>query len=437
MTVPVEGFEGCEGPEVVALCLSRDGRRARRVKCRASRADHAVVGGAHAMVVDRTSCGVDIVPSRPRRGLSVPLRAAGMVLVCLAVLAAIGVSLRGEASKSLVVVVDGDPVVVSDAYGDVSDVLAAQHIQIRRGDVVSPVATTEIDGLEQITVDRLRSVAVTIDGKSTTVSTTSSSVAGLLAALAIPADASTSLDAAAPLALVGAALTIRTPQRVTVRADGNAETMTTTAATVAELFAAAGIPISNADRLSSPPSTQVVSGATYTLTHVEITVDVARKLLPAKTRWIRGGGIAAGMSRVITTGSDGYVQKRTTVHYEDGRVVLRRTQTTRIVRPVTWVIAVGKSVASATHSWAPASGKVVGRAPNFAALAKCESGGRPRAVNRSGKYRGLFQFDLTTWHGVGGLGDPIDAAPAEQTYRASLLYDDRGRAPWPYCGRFL
>ena len=70
-------------------------------------------------------------------------------------------------------------------------------------------------------------------------------------------------------------------------------------------------------------------------------------------------------------------------------------------------------------------------------LAHCESTSNPRAVSDGGTYRGLYQFDRPTWRSVGGLGDPIDASPAEQTYRAQLLYLERGRRPWPYCGRFL
>lgn len=74
---------------------------------------------------------------------------------------------------------------------------------------------------------------------------------------------------------------------------------------------------------------------------------------------------------------------------------------------------------------------------NWAALAECESSGNPRAVSRTGKYRGLYQFDLRTWRSVGGSGDPARASRAEQTLRAQLLYAERGRQPWPYCGRFL
>ncbi|MDH5278451.1 MAG: transglycosylase family protein, partial [Actinomycetota bacterium] len=73
---------------------------------------------------------------------------------------------------------------------------------------------------------------------------------------------------------------------------------------------------------------------------------------------------------------------------------------------------------------------------NWYALAQCESGGNPRAVNPAGYY-GLYQFSLGTWAGVGGSGNPIDASPAEQLYRAQLLYASRGAQPWPVCGPLL
>ncbi|HEY5144258.1 MAG TPA: transglycosylase family protein [Solirubrobacteraceae bacterium] len=69
------------------------------------------------------------------------------------------------------------------------------------------------------------------------------------------------------------------------------------------------------------------------------------------------------------------------------------------------------------------------------AIAACESGGNPQAVDASGTYRGLFQFDSGTWASVGGHGDPAAAPAAEQYRRAALLYARSGAAPWPVCGR--
>ena len=68
------------------------------------------------------------------------------------------------------------------------------------------------------------------------------------------------------------------------------------------------------------------------------------------------------------------------------------------------------------------------------AIAQCESGGNPRAVNSAGYY-GKFQFSIPTWQSVGGSGNPIDASEAEQDYRAAVLYRRSGPGQWPVCGR--
>lgn len=75
--------------------------------------------------------------------------------------------------------------------------------------------------------------------------------------------------------------------------------------------------------------------------------------------------------------------------------------------------------------------------PVWVALAACESGGDPTAVSPSGRYRGLYQFDVTTWASVGGSGDPAAASASEQTLRAKRLQAARGWSPWPACSRQL
>jgi len=67
------------------------------------------------------------------------------------------------------------------------------------------------------------------------------------------------------------------------------------------------------------------------------------------------------------------------------------------------------------------------------AIAACESGGDPGAVNPAGYY-GKYQFDTGTWAAVGGSGNPAQASEAEQDYRAALLYSRAGASPWPVCG---
>jgi hypothetical protein len=82
---------------------------------------------------------------------------------------------------------------------------------------------------------------------------------------------------------------------------------------------------------------------------------------------------------------------------------------------------------------APASAAPSGDA--WYRLRVCESGNNYR-TNTGNGYYGAYQFDLPTWRSVGGTGLPSNASPAEQDYRARLLYQQRGWAPWT-CARML
>ena len=73
----------------------------------------------------------------------------------------------------------------------------------------------------------------------------------------------------------------------------------------------------------------------------------------------------------------------------------------------------------------------------FWKLALCESGGNPRAVSSTGKYRGAFQFSLATWRSVGMAGDPIQFDYETQLIAAKRLQARSGWGQWPQCARKL
>jgi len=81
-------------------------------------------------------------------------------------------------------------------------------------------------------------------------------------------------------------------------------------------------------------------------------------------------------------------------------------------------------------------------ADELARLRQCESTDNYQAISPSGTYRGAYQFDQTTWDDVAGrhfewlVGlDPIDAEPWWQDAMTRALWSERGRQPWPICGR--
>jgi hypothetical protein len=76
-------------------------------------------------------------------------------------------------------------------------------------------------------------------------------------------------------------------------------------------------------------------------------------------------------------------------------------------------------------------------------LRMCESTDNYQATDKPvGKHRGAYQFSQTTWDSVASrhfpwlVGvDPIDAEPWWQDLMAKALWSERGRAPWPVCGK--
>lgn len=92
-------------------------------------------------------------------------------------------------------------------------------------------------------------------------------------------------------------------------------------------------------------------------------------------------------------------------------------------------------LASAREAATTASTEAAGVASGtLEAIAACESGGDPGAVNPAGYY-GKYQFDAGTWQSVGGSGNPAAASEAEQDQRAAILYSRAGASPWPVCGQ--
>lgn len=73
------------------------------------------------------------------------------------------------------------------------------------------------------------------------------------------------------------------------------------------------------------------------------------------------------------------------------------------------------------------------------ALAMCETGGtmNQRIVSRNGLYFSYFQWSLSTFHSIGGQGDPRDVDYETQKSLAQKLQARSGWGQWPVCSRKL
>ena len=334
-----------------------------------------------------------------------------------------------------------------DFRGDTAaDVVEAAGLSVGEHDRLVPAAGTEVGDGETVSLRRGRELELVVDGKARTVWVTAASVQEALqqvglreGGLVLSASRSRSIP------LDGLRLSVTTPKAVSIVIDGKTVPRTSTGPTVRDALVQAGIKLDGDDRLT--PARQVPLTEGLFIRAVRIRTDRTEEpvRVPFATQRREDAALLTGTTRTVTEGRAGVSRRAVVTTYADG-VLERRTvgATTVVSAPVARVVAVGtkpkpKPVVRQQSRTASGPRTSTGSAGglNWAALAQCESGGNPRATNATGKYRGLYQFSIATWQGVGGQGDPIDNSSSEQTYRAMLLYNRSGAGQWPECGSRL
>jgi hypothetical protein len=174
------------------------------------------------------------------------------------------------------------------------------------------------------------------------------------------------------------------------------------------------------------PSTD--AGAVGPFTQASETVNPVKRMIDqahdrAVTRHVRLSSTNARLRGTEPERTRREVRDWSTEHLTDENRDLRREN--RKLRKRAAAAPAGAATTSAGGGATPG---------HLQAIAACESGGNPGAVDPSGTYRGKYQFDRQTWASVGGSGDPAAASEAEQDQRAAQLYAQAGASPWPVCG---
>lgn len=335
------------------------------------------------------------------------------------------------ADKAVRLTVDGVPRNLHTFADDIGELLAAEGLGVGPHDLVAPAPGEPLADGEEIVVRYGRPLRLTLDGQQRQVWTTARTVEGALRQFGIRAEgAYLSAPRTAPVPRAGLSLSVRTERSVTFMADGRERTIRTNAATVQEALDQAGITLQGQDTTSVPPTDFPRDGQTVTVLRITGTREVREERIPYVTEKVEDSTLFAGTEVVERAGRPGARRVTYSLRTVNGVRQKPRPIADEVVRePVTQLVKVGTKALPSSVSGADGL--------NWAALAQCESGGRPAATDASGTYGGLYQFDVRTWQGLGGSGRPQDASGAEQTYRAKKLYVQRGASPWPHCGRRL
>ncbi|WP_055601407.1 resuscitation-promoting factor [Streptomyces aureus] len=333
--------------------------------------------------------------------------------------------------KAVRLSVDGVPRTLHTFADDVGELLADEGLAVGAHDIVAPAPAEALAGGDEIVVRYGRPVALTLDGQRRQVWTTARTVEGALRQLGVRAEgAYLSVSRGAPISRDGLALDVRTERTVTFLADGRERTVRTNAATVREALAEAGITLSAQDAVSVVPESFPRDGQTVTVLRITGSKVTREEAVPYAVERARDPELFVGTEVVDRQGAAGVRRVTYSMRTVNGvRQKPRRIGEEIVREPVSRRVRVGTR--PMPTSVAGADGL------DWGALAACESGGRPNAVDPSGTYGGLYQFDPGTWRSLGGSGVAQNAPAAEQTFRAKKLYVQRGASPWPHCGRRL
>ena len=300
---------------------------------------------------------------------------------------------------------------------------------IAAGLVTTPAPASAEDGVATVTL--------TVDGVSTSLDTTTTTVSDLLTEQAVPFDASDLVSPGYESPLFdGMSVSWVPAKRVFVRHNGERTAHQVVGDTVRQVTNELNLPTGSTKdslretysfedtRMYGPKGARLAADETVRENSVAIVhkirfafrdryLRIDRKVVKDRSPLVRSGGV-----RVLKEGRDGRKRVVYRKRFLDGELTSKRIVKSNVIRDANRRVV------------------LVGTGPNWVGLADCESGGNPNAVNPAGYY-GLYQFSISTWRSVGGKGIPTDYGYWEQTKRAWKLYKMSGSSPWPHCGSRL
>jgi resuscitation-promoting factor RpfB len=311
-------------------------------------------------------------------------------------------------------------------------VLADEGVPVGEHDVVLPAVEDTLADGGTVVLNRARPLELTVDGVRREVYVTALSVDEALEQLGYRSDDLVlSASRSERLPLGGMALTITTPKDVVLVADGRKRTVTTTAATAADLLAEQGIALSGTDRLSLLPDQVLLDKMRLQVFRVVVKEAKVTAAVPFERVETADPEALEGEETVVTPGVAGEQVTTFKVTVVDGKETSREKLGTAVTRkPVTEEVRVGTKERPAAPS-VPGGGV-------WDALAACESGGN-WSINTGNGYYGGLQFNAGTWAAYGGQGLPHENSREQQIAIAQKMVDASGGSygAWPHCSSQL
>ena len=373
----------------------------------------------------------------------------------------------------------------------VGDLLAAQGIEVKDTDLVTPgLEELVTDGIDIQVVQRTP-VTVTIDGVDQELLTTGDTVADALEEADFSAEGA-KISPAPETALddTDGQVSVVTRKTVTFVGQYGKDTFDVTALTVGEAMEKVLGNIEDTDKADVPRDELLEDGETYTVKRIREKERTETEEIPFETKTVEDDSLTEGTTKTKTEGKVGETEKVYTDKVVDGEVTDSELVSEEVVaEPVTQVVVKGTKPApepepeveetpsaqktqktekresdtksnrssersstedsdSSSESKSESksesesdSGNTGASAPAAASggvwdrLAQCESGGN-WSINTGNGYYGGIQFNQQTWAAYGGTkyASRADLATREQQIDiAKKVQANQGWGAWPAC----
>jgi len=213
----------------------------------------------------------------------------------------------------------------------------------------SPIQPDTTISSDPITIQIRRAVPVTIvtpDGQQT-LRSSAPTVGEALKEAGIQLRASDEVDPPPNSSITNSPITIYySPANVlTITADGNTVRITSSAQTVGEAMAEAGIPLLGLDYSLPSANEAVPSDGQIKVVRVIESIVLNQKPIPFESELVASADVLLDQTQILSPGENGLSVQRVRVRYEDGVEVSRVTEDETVVRtPVNRKLAYGTKV---------------------------------------------------------------------------------------------
>jgi uncharacterized protein YabE (DUF348 family) len=328
--------------------------------------------------------------------------------------------------KSVAVDIDGVSSTVHSYEGTVGEVLAEEGIKVGEHDALSPSLNAPISDGGKITLDRGRLLKMSVDGQAREEWVRSVSVEEAAKQLGVPVEGAWfSAPGSQDVPLEGMNLEVKTRKNIKLFDGANpVREIQTTALTVDELLKSENLSLGPEDAVASGTEVKLATGAEVYISRTGVTVINVNEPVAPPVEKTNDPNMNAGEQKVTDPGEAGEQISSYRVTVKNGKEISREKIGGKVTKePKPKKITVGTKPLPDGEVWDR--------------LAKCEAGGK-WDINTGNGYYGGLQFSASTWASNGGTAYaqlPHQATREQQIATATKLRDRAGGtyAAWPGC----